>query len=138
MAQIVHDLAPGASLGFATAFTGELAFAANIGSLASAGARVIADDVAYFDEPFFQDGPVAVAVNEAAAAGVSYFSAVGNDNLIDKKGHDIGSWEAPEFRKTGCAPALAAAAEAVNCMDFDPGPGGATRASASRSPRARR
>lgn len=123
MAQIVHDLAPGASLDFATAFTGELAFAFNIGSLASAGARVIADDVAYFNEPFFQDGPVAVAVNEATAAGVSYFSAAGNDNLIDKEGHGIGSWEAPEFRETGCPPALAVAAEAVNCMDFDPGPG---------------
>jgi hypothetical protein len=123
MAQIVHDLAPGVSLGFATAFTGELAFAANIGSLANAGARVIADDVAYFNEPFFQDGPVAVAVNEAAAAGVSYFSAAGNDNLIDKKGHGIGSWEAPKFRDTGCPAALAVAVEAVHCMDFDPGPG---------------
>ena len=30
MAQIVHDLAPGAALDFATAFTGEIAFAANI------------------------------------------------------------------------------------------------------------
>ena len=30
MAQIVHDLAPGAAIDFATAFTGEIAFAANI------------------------------------------------------------------------------------------------------------
>ena len=85
MAQIVHDLAPGAALDFATAFNGELGFAANIRALAAAGAKVIADDVAYLEEPFFQDGPVAVAVDEVAAAGVSYFSAAGNDNLIDQQ-----------------------------------------------------
>ena len=68
---------------------------------------MIADDVVYFEEPFFQDGPVAVAVNEVAAAGVSYFSAAGNDNLIDKEGRDIASWEAPSFRDSGkCPPAL--------------------------------
>ena len=74
MAQIVHDLAPGANIDFATAFTGELGFASNIRRLAAAGAQVIADDVGYFEEPFFQDGPIATAVNEVTAAGVSYFS----------------------------------------------------------------
>ena len=126
MAQIVHDLAPGAALDFATAFTGELAFAANIRALAAAGAKVIADDVAYFEEPFFQDGPVAVAVDEAAAAGVSYFTAAGNDNLIDSAGRDIASWEAPAFRDSGSCPAgLLALPQfgAGHCMDFNPGPG---------------
>jgi hypothetical protein len=121
MAQIVHDLAPGASIDFATAFTGETAFADNIRALANAGASVIADDVAYFEEPFFQDGPVAQAVNEVAAGGVSYFSAAGNDNLIDAKGRDIASWEAPEFRDSAaCPPALTVAAGAEHCMGFDP------------------
>lgn len=136
MAQIVHDLAPGASIDFATAFTGEPAFAANIKALAAAGARVIADDVSYFEEPFFQDGPVAVAVNEVAAAGASYFSAAGNDNLIDKEGRDIASWEAPKFRQAAECPAAivalseeeksAAAPEGLNpfhCMNFAPGAG---------------
>jgi subtilase family protein len=124
MAQIVHDLAPGASIAFATAFSGELGFAANIKALAAAGAKVIADDVAYFGEPFFQDGPVAVAVNEVAATGVSYFSAAGNDNLINAAGNDIASWEAGSFRDaTTCPPALAAALDAEDCMDFDPGVG---------------
>jgi subtilisin family serine protease len=141
MAQIVHDLAPGASIDFATAFSGELAFAANIKALAAAGAKVIADDVAYFEEPFFQDGPVAVAVNEVAAAGVSYFSAAGNDNLIDTGGHNVASWEAPAFRDSGGCPAAvvqlseeleeAEEDEGVavpqglhpeHCMDFDPDP----------------
>lgn len=125
MAQIVHDLAPGAALSFATASAGELAFADNIRALAAAGAKVIADDVTYFREPFFQDGPVAAAVNEVAAAGVSYFSAAGNDNVISK-GRDIASWEAPQFRDSGsCPPQLAAVplAGASHCMDFDPGVG---------------
>ncbi len=123
MAQIVHDLAPGASIDFATAFNGELGFVANIKALVAAGAKVIADDVAYFEEPFFQDGPVAVAANEASAAGVSYFSAVGNDNLIDAKGHDIASWEAPKFRETSCPPNLTAVAKTEDCMNFNPGGG---------------
>lgn len=105
MAQIVHDVAPGAAIAFATAFTGELQFAANIKALAASGAKVIADDVTYFEEPFFQDGPVAVAAGEVAAAGVSYFSAAGNDNVIDAEGRDIASWETPAFRDAGVCPA---------------------------------
>ena len=38
MAQIVHDLAPGATIDFATAFTGEIGFAANIGGAGRAPA----------------------------------------------------------------------------------------------------
>ena len=139
MAQIVHDLAPGAAIDFATAFTGEIGFAAHIRSLAAAGAKVITDDVAYLEEPFFQDGPVAAAVNEVANAGVSYFSAAGNDNVIDAGGRNIASWEAPAFRDGGiCPPAIVLFSEeiraaeqkkgilnaeglnAIHCMDFDP------------------
>ena len=132
MLQIVHDVAPGADLAFATAFQGETAFAQNIERLArpvsegGAGAKVIADDAAYFEEPFFQDGPVAAAVNKVTAEGVSYFSAAGNDNLFDAAGHEIASWEAPQFRDSGtCPPALRAHPEfgAEHCMNFNPGNG---------------
>ncbi len=124
MAQIVHDLAPGANLEFASAFNGETAFAENIGLLAKANAKVIADDVFYYEEPFFQDGPVAVAVREAVEAGATYFSAAGNDNLIDEEGHDIGSWEAPEYRDSqSCPPAVQAVPgeNGSHCLDFNPG-----------------
>ena len=40
---------------------------------------VIADDIGILNEPFFQDGIVAQAVDRAHAAGVAYFSAAGND-----------------------------------------------------------
>ncbi len=124
MAQIVHDLAPGAAIDFATAFDGEIAFANSIRSLAAAGARVIVDDISYLGEPFFQDGPIAVAINEVVGEGATYFSAAGNDNLIDAGGRDIASWETPEFRDApGCPAALEALAATEHCLDFDPGPG---------------
>ena len=80
MLQIVHDVAPGASLAFYTAVNSEADFANGIGKLAAsvasggAGAKVIADDVGYFDEPFFQDGIVAQAIDAVEAQGVAYFS----------------------------------------------------------------
>jgi subtilase family protein len=82
MLQVVHDVAPGASLAFHTASVTEADFASGITALASAGAKVIADDVGYFDEPFFQDGIVAEAIDAVEAQGVAYFSAAGNDGQL--------------------------------------------------------
>jgi hypothetical protein len=82
MLQIVHAVAPGAALAFYTADDSEADFANGIEALAAAGAKVIADDVGYFDEPFFQDGLVADAVNTVEAGGVAYFSAAGNDSNL--------------------------------------------------------
>ncbi len=78
MAEIVHDVAPGATLAFHTANKGEADFAQGIIRLADAGCQVIVDDVIYFDEPFFQDGIIAQAVDKVRARGVTYFSAAGN------------------------------------------------------------
>src|SRR5271168_214916 len=82
MLQIVHDVAPGAGLAFYTADNSEQDFASGIGKLAAAGAKVIADDVGYFDEPFFQDGIVAQAIDAVQAQGVAYFSAAGNNSNL--------------------------------------------------------
>ncbi len=79
MLQIVHDVAPGASLAFYTAENGEADFANGVKQLASGGAKVIVDDVGYFDEPFFQDGVVAQAIDTVVGQGVAYFSSAGND-----------------------------------------------------------
>jgi hypothetical protein len=125
MAQIVHDLAPGAALAFATAFNGEPGFAANIEALAATGAQEIVDDVSYLEEPFFQEGPVGVAVSKvtAGSSDVAYFSAAGNDNTVDGEGNDIGSWEA-KFRDSGSCPAAVVALgpgfNPNHCADFDP------------------
>jgi Subtilase family len=88
MIQIVHDVAPGAGVAFYTAENGEADFASGIGKLAApvasggAGAKIIVDDVGYFDEPFFQDGLVAQAVNAVFAQGVAYFSSAGNNGTL--------------------------------------------------------
>lgn len=88
MMQIVHDVAPGAALAFYTAENSEADFASGIAKLAApvasggAGAKIIVDDVGYFDEPFFQDGLVAEAVNTVEANGVAYFSSAGNNGTL--------------------------------------------------------
>jgi len=79
MLQIVHAVAPGASLAFYTAEVSEADFANGIIALQAAGAKVIADDISYPDEPYFQDGIVAQAINTVEAKGVAYFTAAGNN-----------------------------------------------------------
>jgi hypothetical protein len=80
--QIIHAIAPGAGLSFYTAVNTEADFANGITTLASNGAKVIDDDVGYPDEPFFQDGLIAQAINTVAAQGVAYFSSAGNDGHL--------------------------------------------------------
>jgi len=92
MLQIAHDVAPGAKLCFATAFTGLLAFADNVRRLADSsgqcGADVVVDDVIYYEEPMFSDNPISDAIDDVTAEGVHYFSAAGNS------GHQQ-SWDSP-------------------------------------------
>ena len=108
MMQIVHDVAPGASLAFYTAAFGQADLANGIASLATAGADVIVDDVFYFGEPMFQDGIIAQAVDAAVANGVAYFSSAGNAAAA--------SYES-EFRDSGFTGPFGGALH-----DFDPGP----------------
>jgi len=86
MVQIVHDLAPKAQLFFATADISEAGFASNIVALRNApnNCDIIIDDIFYFDEPVFQDGIVAQAVNTVTAAGALYFSSAGNEGNVAK------------------------------------------------------
>ena len=77
--QVVHDIAPGASLYFYTALESEQDFANGILTLAADGCKVICDDVSYYDEPFFQNGIVAQAIQTVGQEGVVYVTAAGND-----------------------------------------------------------
>jgi hypothetical protein len=95
MMQIVHDVAPNADLCFETAFAGASAFAANIRDLRTnpaCAADVIVDDVVYFDEPFYSDGQIALAVNDVVTSStlagkkVAYFSSAGNWGALGSRG----------------------------------------------------
>jgi subtilisin family serine protease len=79
MLEIVHDLAPGAKLYFATAFNGVQSFADNIRALRAAGCDVICDDIIYNVESPFHDDVISTAVEEVVADGALYFSSAGND-----------------------------------------------------------
>ena len=89
--EIVHDLAPGAELYFATGRGGQARMAENIEALCEAGANVIVDDIGYTVEAAFQDDILAKGVNAAVTDGCFFFSAGGNDgNLTDGTS---GVWE---------------------------------------------
>jgi subtilisin-like proprotein convertase family protein len=83
MLEIVHDLAPGAKLYFATAFNGLQSFADNIRALRAAGCDVICDDIIYNVESPFHDDVISTAVEEVVADGALYFSSAGNDGNFD-------------------------------------------------------
>src|SRR6056297_1863579 len=111
MMQLIHDLAPGSSQAFHSAFNGgQAGFAQGIIDLANAGSDVIVDDVIYFAEPMFQDGVVAQAVDTVAGQGVPYFSSAGNSGR--------NSYQSA-FRPSGQEPIGPGQGEA---HDFDPGP----------------
>jgi hypothetical protein len=109
MLQLIHDMAPGAQLGFHTAFGGIANFANAIRELAGPGnCTVIVDDIGYFAQPFYQDGPVSNAVDDVVADRIPYVSSAGNDGQ--------NSYEAP-FRGSGEAGVLDSGSEP---HDFDP------------------
>jgi hypothetical protein len=79
MAEIIYDEAPGiTNMVFDTGTTGAAVKAAHIADLVSHGAKVIADDTFYLGEPFFQDGIVSQAVDQAVANGTAYIASAGN------------------------------------------------------------
>ncbi len=80
MLEIVHDLAPNASLGFC-GLPGDtsLDFIFCVNELRNGfGADIIVDDIAFLSEPYFEDGTVAKSVKAAVASGVFYTSSAGN------------------------------------------------------------
>ena len=110
MLEIIHDVAPGAQLYFATAFNGIASFAQNIHDLRfTYGCDIIVDDVSYFVESPFQNGQapsvvaqynsgiVIQAVNDVTADGALYFSSAGNSQNFDVGGSTYagfaGVWE---------------------------------------------
>jgi hypothetical protein len=96
--EIIHDLAPGAKLFFATAFISIGSFADNIRALRAAGCDIIVDDIIYFVESPFHDDIVSTAVEEVVADGALYFSSAGNEG--NQNDGTSGTWEG-DFKDSG-------------------------------------
>lgn len=142
MLQIIHDLAPGAELYYATAFNSQSDFANNIRALrgiaASAppfgnitpGCDIIIDDIFYFIESGLHEGqPASVlssdgiaeitqAVNDVTADGALYFSSAGNSGGVTQ--NSAGAWEG-DFASAGTLTIPGAPAPS-DILDFDPSP----------------
>jgi uncharacterized repeat protein (TIGR01451 family) len=126
MAQLIHAVAPGAQLFYATAFNGVADFANNIRALRGiaanpgpfgnvpGGCDIIVDDVFSVVESGLHQGQsgtvvsqfnmalIQQAVNDVTADGALYFSSAGNSgNLNDGTS---GAWEG-DFTSAGDAPA---------------------------------
>jgi uncharacterized repeat protein (TIGR01451 family) len=92
MLEIIHDMAPNATLGFATA-SGDAQMATNIQMLRNSPhlCNIIVDDVTFFVEPPFQEGIIAQAVSTVTANGASFFSSAANSGSLAKG--TSGTWE---------------------------------------------
>jgi hypothetical protein len=111
----VHDVAPGAKLLFSGPAS-SLEMVDAVECLVDAGANVIVDDLGFFGEPYFEDGPVAAAVSAAVTAGVSYHSSAGNEarehleeNFFPLAGSNVharcspsGAWRASRATSRAC------------------------------------
>ncbi|NEO32631.1 MAG: S8 family serine peptidase [Symploca sp. SIO3C6] len=113
LAQIIHDVAPGAELIFHTSGFSPVEFSNAIFTLADAGVDLIVFDVASPFDPMFQDGIVAQAIDTVAsrpgASAVSFFAAGGNQGSL--------SYESP-FNPSGVFEPIFGG----ELHDFDPGP----------------
>jgi len=78
MLEIIRDLAPGASLAFNTVGDSLTTYVGAFRSLASAGSTMTAEDIAFDDEPAFQQGLGATTAEDLAKHGVWISSSAGN------------------------------------------------------------
>jgi Subtilase family len=113
MAQIVHDIAPGAAIQFSASGATADDMANNVRALKAAGSSVIVDDITYFDEPFFQEGSISTAIDDVTAGGAPYYSSAANSNVI-VAGANVGSFETPAFRPSNDCIGLGG-----TCEDFN-------------------
>lgn len=119
MAQIVHAIAPGAVIDFASgyALTGQestqQSIADAIASLVAAGCQVIVDDTGPFPEAAV-GSPIEQALDQAVSDGVVYITAAGNDGLTLQS--DPSPLAAPEPVYGHSADPLALSVAAMNLL----------------------
>ena len=78
MLEIIHDMAPGAKLAFASTQDTTAQYVEAFHTLANAGVTMIAEDIALDDEPVFQQGIGAATAEGLAKHGIWVSSSAGN------------------------------------------------------------
>src|SRR5690349_1143331 len=78
MMEIIHDMAPGANLVFHTVGEDLTSYVAAFHNLAADGVTMIAEDIAFDDEPAFQQGLGATTAEQLAKHGIWVSSSAGN------------------------------------------------------------
>ncbi|WP_339675934.1 CFI-box-CTERM domain-containing protein [uncultured Zhongshania sp.] len=80
MAELIHDVAPGAPLMFHAAGQSRAEMAEAIRQLCAPGrADIVVDDILFLNESVYQDDVPAIAASECVSAGKPFLSAAGND-----------------------------------------------------------
>lgn len=122
MLQVIHDLAPGATLGFAAAGVSQASAAQAIRDLANTfQADVIVGSMIFFKEPFFQDGVIAQAIDDVVQnSGVAYFSAAGN---LGNQAFELTSAPSVGSESVGAANFGVPTFILPTALDLDPGSG---------------
>jgi hypothetical protein len=124
MLQVIHDIAPGASLAFIGGNIDEDHFRNNLLRLTDpmdGNASIVVDDLVFPEEPMFQDGIISQTIDDVVTSrGVTYFSAAGN--------FDSNAYESTTFQ-TASDTLVRADNSTVDGMfyDFNPGAGVDTR-----------
>ncbi|MFI5690677.1 hypothetical protein ACIA58_02465 [Kribbella sp. NPDC051586] len=91
MMEIIHDMAPGAKLAFASTLDTNADYFEAFHVLANAGVTMIAEDIALDDEPVFQQGLGATTAETLARHGIWVSSSAGN----------LGTRHGPRMTATG-------------------------------------
>lgn len=104
MMQIIHDVAPGAELGFYTGILSPRDLALGIEIMSNDDYMIITDDVTYPLEPFFGNGEIAEAINDFTnKPGRAYVTSAGNfaDNAQQGVFMNSSPSIVPDFLPTG-------------------------------------
>jgi PKD repeat protein len=95
MLEIIHDIAPGASLFFHDCGGDVISFDEAFLALADAGCTIICDDIVYLDEPYFDESTA------APLGGVRLLAAEGDVLLVSSAGNFGLSHYQGEYRDAG-------------------------------------
>src|SRR5581483_2542378 len=91
--EVIHDVAPGATIEFdgpiasfldpntTQGFQKGMDMVSAINQMKADGCQIIVDDITFLDEPKFQDGIIATTVRSFVTGGGIYVTSAGNDSL---------------------------------------------------------